>query len=248
MSVLFMLPKSIVSNSNKTVVSKEAVVNNSISEADIKKIIIERNNFYQHTDIKKRYIFANSLAKIFIKSGFIDSIDVYAGEIALSQTGNYKWILAGDLFYNLLDETENELYIQKINEYILKYYSEYLKNDTANAEIKAKIAMSYTTSSTPMQAVMILRNVLNNNPNQATAIYNLGKLSLKSGQYDKAIQRFKDVIALNDTNWYAHYYLGVSYLLTSNKNEALSEFDKVINYSNNKDLISKTKKSINNIN
>jgi len=47
---------------------------------------------------------------------------------------------------------------------------------------------------------------------------------MRSGQYDKAIDRFQQIIRLNPDNTQAQFYLGVSYFETGRKEEARKVF------------------------
>ncbi|MBW8051466.1 MAG: tetratricopeptide repeat protein [Cytophagales bacterium] len=108
-----------------------------------------------------------------------------------------------------------------------KYYENVLELNPDNLDIKAKLAMTYITTETPMKGVMLLREVISVNPNHQEALYNLGTLSIQSGQYKKAVDRFEKLTKINPENADAQFYLGVSYMELGEKQKAISAFHNV---------------------
>lgn len=59
----------------------------------------------------------------------------------------------------------------------------------------------------PMQGIGILKSVEQQDPNNIKALVNLGYFSIKSGQYDKAQERFDQVLKIDPEFADAHLYL-----------------------------------------
>ena len=78
-----------------------------------------------------------------------------------------------------------------------------------------------------MQGVMMLREILQQDPQNEQALFNLGVLSMQSGQYDKAVERFSNLVELYPKNTQAHFFLGVSYLETGASDKAKEQFLRV---------------------
>lgn len=87
--------------------------------------------------------------------------------------------------------------------------------------------MTYLTSPNPMQGITLLREVLAEDPKNQSALFNLGMLSVQSGQYDRAIERLNDLIAINPGHVQAQLLLGVSYMNKGDKKLAREQFEKV---------------------
>ncbi len=87
--------------------------------------------------------------------------------------------------------------------------------------------MTYVTSENPMKAIALLREVIAKNPEDETAIFNLGFLSIQSGQHAKAVERFEKLIKMNERNWKAHLYLGIAQQELGKQAEAAKEFELV---------------------
>ena len=77
-------------------------------------------------------------------------------------------------------------------------YKKVIEINPKNLDAKCDLGVLYTESGgNPMQGIMLLREVVKENPNHENAQLNLGMLSIKSGQYDKAIERFDNVMKAN---------------------------------------------------
>lgn len=69
-----------------------------------------------------------------------------------------------------------------------------LKGQETNVEMQIKMGIATVLNSeTPMQGIMILRGILDKDPNNVKAHFALGVLSVISRQYDKAKERFQKV-------------------------------------------------------
>ena len=71
-----------------------------------------------------------------------------------------------------------------------------------------------------MQGIMLLREVLKQEPTNELALFNLGLLSMRSNQYERAIERFRQILVNNPTSRKAQFYLGVSLAEAGQKAEA----------------------------
>ena len=76
-----------------------------------------------------------------------------------------------------------------------------------------------------MQGIALLREVVDKDPNNVAANLNLGLFSMKSGQYDKAVARFKTLIAIKP-DFEAYFYLAESYKQIGKKQEAIAAYQK----------------------
>jgi Flp pilus assembly protein TadD len=92
---------------------------------------------------------------------------------------------------------------------------------------KANMAMTYLNTENPMQGIMMLREILEEDPTNEVALFNMGILSMRSNQYPKAVERFQQIVINNPKNTKARFYLGVSLLETGKKDEARKELQLV---------------------
>jgi len=97
------------------------------------------------------------------------------------------------------------------------------KNDT----VKLAMAAAYIEGTGQlMQGVQVLRDITREKPDDIPANLMLGKLSVQSGQFDKAIKRFETVLKQEPENKEALYFLAESYKGTGDKQKAIELFEK----------------------
>ena len=94
-------------------------------------------------------------------------------------------------------------------------------------------ALKLIESNNPMEGVFMLRKILEKEPKNKEAIFNLGVLSIQSKQYDKAIERFNQLLIIDSLDKRAYLHLGISNFELGNEEEANFFFDKVLRSNNN---------------
>ena len=94
--------------------------------------------------------------------------------------------------------------------------------DSLVAEAVRKIE---TGDGSPMEAIGMLRQVIETEPEHPGANFYLGMFSLTTGQYDKAIDRLTVVVKVDPNNPEAHKMLGMAYQATGQNAEARDAFE-----------------------
>lgn len=196
--------------------------------ADIrKKINSLRENFENSQNSEKSINFAAELVQTYKSVEFFDSAAWFADKIA-SKTGSIKDKKnAGELYYEAFSHALDAGRAQFFGDKARNYLEQVLHQQPDDLEVKNKLAMTYVSTSNPMQGIKMLREVLNEDENNETAIFNLGLLSIQSGQHSKAAERFEKLITINPDNLQAHYWLGVSYFELGKKKKAKAQFEAV---------------------
>lgn len=78
---------------------------------------------------------------------------------------------------------------------------------------------------------MLLRGLLEKEPENTAVLMALGQLSIRSGQYDKAIERYQQVIKLEQKHLQAHLGLAQVFQQTDRISEAREMYQKCIQLS-----------------
>lgn len=101
------------------------------------------------------------------------------------------------------------------------------KQEVSAAEAKIERAKAMVQNgSNPMEGIMLLREVLEEDPGNTEAHYQLGLFSMQSGQWDKAVERFETVVSKKDPTYNdALFYLGQAYASTGQHEKAISVFN-----------------------
>lgn len=237
--LIFILPRSIIKDNRQlneethtddgaALPDTEHSHSAQLSEKDQSRLNELRNTYLSVSDKEKKLKFADSLSNLFRSVHQYDSAAKYREEIVVLNPGLESWENAGDAYFEAFSFSGKSSFNQKAQE----YYQKALRNNPAQTEVKAKLAMTYIGGEETMTGVKLLREILEEDPENESAIYHLGILSLQSGQYDKAIKRFKDLVRINPTHAAAYFYLGVSYKESGKKKNARESFEKALSLDN----------------
>ncbi len=241
---LFLLPKVVVNNEEKQLSEEEhspddghdhgpdespatAVHSATLSASDEENIKVLRENIFNSVNKEKSATFADSLATLFRSMSRYDSAAKYVEHIATLQPGQQTWLRAGNSYYDAFSFAVDQKKLTYLGEKAREYYSRALEVNPALLEAKSNMAMTYLSTDNPMQGIALLREVLVTDPNNEQALFNLGILSIQSGQYDLAIERFEKLVELYPNNLQAQFYLGVGYFEGGKKAKARKQFEKV---------------------
>jgi tetratricopeptide (TPR) repeat protein len=232
--LLFQLPKSVVENESQlsATTTTDSVSGDMTSHIVAPKEIRERINQFRaqyagSTEKEKNAIFADSLANLYQIANQYDSAGWFAEEASKFFNTTESWIKAGENYYQAytlaLNQNRQKMMAGKAQE----FYGKVLDQNPNNLEIKTKMAMTYLTSSSPMQGITMLREVLAKDPKNELALFNMGMLSIQSGQNDKAVERLEELVKVNPAHIQGQLLLGVAYMNSGDKKKAKEQFEKV---------------------
>lgn len=185
-----------------------------------------RVQFQSGSSNEKNAIFADSLAKLYQETGKFDSSAWFSEEAAKVHNTPESWVKAGNSYYQAytfaLEQGKQGQMAQKTQE----IFTRVLEVDPKNFEAKTKMAMTYLSSS-PMQGVTMLREVIAEDPKNELALFNLGMLSIQSGQYERAVGWLEKLIAVNPGHTQGQLLLGIAWMNSGEKKKAREQLEKV---------------------
>ena len=88
-------------------------------------------------------------------------------------------------------------------------------------------AMDLIKGENPMEGIFMLREILEKDPKNKEALYNLGVLSIQTAQYQNAVNRFNQIIAIDSSDKRAYLQLGISHYYLENFNLSDSIFKNI---------------------
>lgn len=116
-------------------------------------------------------------------------------------------------------------------------YEQSLKLNPDNDTVKMALAACYIDGTTqPMQGIQLLLGITREQPDNIPANIMLGQLSIRSGQMDKAAERFEKVVSLQPENTEALYFLAEVYKEQGKKEEAIELLERCKKIINNPDF------------
>jgi tetratricopeptide (TPR) repeat protein len=233
--IFFLLPKSLVNTKNREVSVNDPsasgkhdeelqhLMESSHSakptESDTKKLSDWTNQLGQVVDKEKKRIFADSIAGYYQRFHQFDSVAKYRELAAQWAPSSTRYVLAADAYMQAADFTD-DLKRTQYQEQSRVLYNKALEGNPNDPDIRSKLALTYVASDSPMKGIKILQEVVKEYPENETALYNLGYLSIQSGQYPKALDRFEKLTQVNPKHAAGTFYLGFCYSQIGNKDKA----------------------------
>ena len=99
--------------------------------------------------------------------------------------------------------------------------------EKVNQTTSISTAMDLIKGENPMEGIFMLREILEKDPKNKEALYNLGVLSIQTAQYQNAVNRFNQIIAIDSSDKRAYLQLGISHYYLENFNLSDSIFKNI---------------------
>jgi tetratricopeptide (TPR) repeat protein len=149
---------------------------------------------------------------------------LYLEIIAKQQKSLESWLSAGGKFMkaydNNTDSTLQMPLLQKAN----ASYTAAVALDSTNLDAKTGLGITIVNGmGMPMQGIAMLLDVVKKDPTNPKANMSLGIFAIKSGQFDKAIIRFKNIISSTPSPD-AYFYLATAYENLGKNQEAIDAY------------------------
>lgn len=203
--------------------SYKASLNDSLS-FDAKANISEQTRIVESENAG---VFAIAqIAKSWDSLGFRLVAADYLEKVANKVNDENSWYKAGAKYYEFSALTEDTgMQIYSTSKAINAFEKVIALNEN-NIEAKNSLAVCYIQNDLDiMKGVQILKDITKRDSTNIQANYTLGMLSMRSGQMDKAAQRFETLTKLEPMNPEFYYFLGQCYVSLENKNQAILAFE-----------------------
>lgn len=159
----------------------------------------------------------------------------YYEAIGRSENKFEDWLAAGSRFNDAYKLTQDTLTQPSFVKNAILCFRSAVKQQSTNLDAKTGLGIAYVNQTSlgiadanggsPMQGIMLLLDVVKQDPANRNANLSLGMFAMKSGQYDKAVQRFKTIIA-QKPEVEPYFYLAESYKQLGMKTEAIAAYQK----------------------
>jgi tetratricopeptide (TPR) repeat protein len=150
----------------------------------------------------------------------------YYLDIAHKSNEMADWVNAGNRFntaYKLSSDTAAQgTFVANA----VEAFDHATKLQPTSLDAKMGLGVAYVNGGAmPMQGIALLLEVVKQDPKNHDALLNLGMFAMKSGQYEKAVDRFKTLIAQKE-EIEPYFYLAESYKQLGKKQEAIAAYEK----------------------
>jgi tetratricopeptide (TPR) repeat protein len=239
---LFSLPRVTKSKNNKSAVAanrdkkpeisqeneKATATEHSEISVSVKTAISKQKEVFEKALGDKKVLEGLKLAELWASNQFYDSAALVSENLVKVSPNQNNILITADYYYKAYTYALDPEKVNSMGEKTREYYNKALAINPGLLLAKTNMAMTYTTSQTPMQGIMLLREVIAESPDYEPALFNLGLLSMRSNQFAKATERFKHILKNNPTNNQAAFYLGLSYARLGRADEARQSLEPLL--------------------
>ena len=150
----------------------------------------------------------------------------YKELVAQTKSSYENWVIAGDQLTTAYQTTQDSTSQPALVQKAITAYQAALKLNPASLDAKTGLGTAYVSGTpNPMQGITLLLEVVKQDPKNIKANTNLGLFAMRSGQFDKAVTRFKTVIE-QKPDPEAWFYLATSYENLGQNKDAILAYEK----------------------
>jgi tetratricopeptide (TPR) repeat protein len=219
--------KPVTASANVTVDMLSTTAKTAIGPNLSVKIIELENQLKQAGSEKEKAVLQRQLAKQWDDVNQPAPAAFYYQALARSQNKFDDWLNAGNRFNEAYRATQDSSIQGTMVMDAVEAFQNAVKQQPDNLDAKAGLGIADVNGGapSPMTGIGLLLQVVAKDPNNHNANFNLGLFAMKSGQFDKAIVRFKNMIA-QKPEVEPYFYLAESYKQLGQKKEAIDAYQK----------------------
>jgi tetratricopeptide (TPR) repeat protein len=229
--LIFLLPKSVVENEAEMQKPMPTAGDDMHTQGNPEVLVaIGQLKAKLAVEAEKRNsaIFADSLAGLYKKATLFDSAALFAEQANSFFESPERTLKAGEAYFEAFTFAMEQSKRKELAMKSRAFFEKVLQQNANNLDVKTKMALTYFgTGEPPMQGVSLLREVLAQDPKFKPALFNMGMLSVQSGQYGKAIEWLNQLLAISPDDVQGRLLLGVAYVNQGDKEKAREQFEQV---------------------
>ncbi|MES2275380.1 MAG: tetratricopeptide repeat protein [Bacteroidota bacterium] len=151
----------------------------------------------------------------------------YYLELGRKQNNFDDWLNAGNRFNDAYKASQDSTLQAALVTNAVEAFENATKLKPDNLDAKAGLGIADVNGGapSPMTGIGLLLDVVAKDPANRNANFNLGLFAIKSGQFDKAVARFKTILA-QKPEVESYFYIAESYKQLGQKKEAIEAYQK----------------------
>jgi tetratricopeptide (TPR) repeat protein len=172
----------------------------------------------------------------------------YKAKAAKLENSEKSLTFAGQFFLQLMENEGSSSVQQWEAGEAASCLEQSLQINGDNEDTKLALATCYIEGTgEPMRGVQILLAITRDKPNDIPANMLLGRMSIQSGQFEKAVGRFETILKQEPDNRDALYFLAQAYKGTGDKKRAVELLEKCKAIANNPEVSKELEQQINSL-
>ena len=163
--------------------------------------------------------------------GQIPVAGIYAEQASEIENADTSWSVAGATFFNGLVASQDPEIRNFCAAHAVKAFESAASLNPGRAEHRVNLALVYAENpppNNPMQAVMMLRDLESKYPGEPAVFNALGRLAIKTGQWERAVERLEKARSLDPKNPNTPCLLAKAYAGAGNTTKA-NEYAEICN-------------------
>ncbi|MCK6695710.1 MAG: hypothetical protein L6Q97_26850 [Thermoanaerobaculia bacterium] len=155
----------------------------------------------------------------------------FAEQVAELENADTAWSVAGATFYLALSNSQEANIRQYCGAHAVKAFESAISLNPGRVEHRVNLALVYAENpppENPMQAVVMLRELEQKYPDNASVYNALGRLAIKTGQWERAVERLEKSWSLDKNNPFTPCLLTKAYQ-GAGKQDKAAEFAALCN-------------------
>jgi tetratricopeptide (TPR) repeat protein len=217
--LLFIAPKKISDkpiSETKAILKAEAATLDALINIALKSLsLVEKNKFDSLITVSQKNphdsIF-EQLADFWDSKKRPDFASFYVEKQAIRKPSVENYINAGNRYFYSVRFVSDANEVPTLYKSAMRCYQTALDKEPLNAEAKIQLAACYLEEgSSPMQGITLLKEVEKVDSNNVKLQLNFAFFSVKSGQLDKALNRYQKVLAIDPNFIEAYLHLADVY-------------------------------------
>jgi tetratricopeptide (TPR) repeat protein len=149
---------------------------------------------------------------------------LYLEIIANQEKTLNSWLITGDRFLKAFDNSRDSILQPALLQRANTAYTNAMSIDSTSNDAKTGLGITIVDGlGMPMKGIALLMDVVKKDPKNLKANMSLGTFAIKSGQFDKAITRFNNIIAIKPSPD-AYFYLATAYESLGKNTDAIDAY------------------------
>lgn len=149
---------------------------------------------------------------------------LYLEIIANQENTLNNWLITGDRFLKAFDNSRDSILQPALLQRANIAFTNAMNIDSTSNDAKTGLGITIVNGmGMPMKGIALLMDVVKKDPKNLKANMSLGTFAIKSGQFDKAITRFNNIIAIKPSPD-AYFYLATAYESLGKNTDAIDAY------------------------
>lgn len=202
-----------------------------LSDAQSTQVAEQEQTLEKAASDAERVNILKRLSGLWYDFGQIPIAGGFAEQVAEIENADSSWSIAGATFFNGLVTSQDPVIRSFCADHAVKAFESAASLNPSQAEHRVNLALVYAENpppDNPMQAVLMLRELETKHPDNPAVFNALGRLAIKTGQWQRAVDRLEKAWSLDKKNPNTPCLLAKAYEGLGNTEKA-SEFAGICN-------------------